>query len=101
MTEAARQKTERRRKAEQGVRYSFVVLVVMCLLVGVGSFFYTNYRSTHDVGQNNQKFCKLMTALIASPAPPPPPDPARAPAQERQYKNYIIVHNLADDLGCI
>lgn len=98
---AAERRTEKHRKAEVGLRYSFVVLVIMCLLVGAGSFFYTNYRSTHDVIGNNQKFCQLMSALLSKPEPSPPADPTTHPAQEKLYRDYIIIHNLAQDLGCI
>lgn len=73
----------------------------MCLLIGAGSFFYTNYRSTNDIGGNNHKFCQLMSALLSKPEPAPPADPETHPAQEKIYKDYIIIHNLAADLGCI
>jgi hypothetical protein len=84
----------------QGVRYSFVVLAVLCLILGAGSYLYTNFRSTQAVTVSNHKFCRLMDAILSGPLPAKPADPKRYPAREKIYQNYIIVRDLAVDLGC-
>jgi hypothetical protein len=106
MTTPEERQTERKRVIRhenrvQGVRYSFVVLSVLCLLLGAGSYLYTNFRSAQQVEASNHKFCRLIDASLAGQPIPKPADPKKYPARAKLYHNYIIVHDLGVDLGCI
>ena len=104
MTEEARRvehkRVVRRDHRAQGARYSYVILAVMCLFFGLGSYLYTNYRSDQDTRTNNQKFCGVITGVISGPVKKPT-DPAKQPITERTYEHYLTFLQLGKDLGCI
>jgi hypothetical protein len=100
MTEASQRRTaEKRRKTAAGVRYAYVVLAVMCLVLGAGSYLYTNYRSDHDTKVNNKKICVFIDG-IKDPPVAKPADPAHHASEERSYEHYQKLVKLYNDLGC-
>jgi hypothetical protein len=100
MTEAERRETRRVHRV-RNARYSYVVLAVMCLILGAGSFLYTNFRSDHDVKTSNHKFCQLLDASLAGSSHiHKPADPKKDPSREKLYESYVIVKNLSHSLGC-
>jgi hypothetical protein len=62
----------------------------------------TLVAGTFTIVQNHileHKFCQLIDASIQTPAKKPV-NPKLAPAQEKNYEDYVIVSNLDRSLGC-
>lgn len=69
----------------------------MTLVLAAFSVIYTS----HEVGINNQKFCKLMVAsLSGAKGAHKPANPAEHQSEEKLYEDYLIVRDLSHSLGC-
>jgi hypothetical protein len=76
-------------------RYSFVVLVILSLLIGVTSILFT----VGYVNSANRKFCQVVSATTATPVQKPA-DPHANPSRENQWEWYERFAALGRSLGC-
>lgn len=77
------------------VRYAFVVLAALALLLSAGNLLFT----VHEVSANNHKFCQVVAGVTAVPLPKPA-NPAANPSRENQYEWYERFVSLGRSLGC-
>lgn len=77
-------------------RWSYIILVSISVFL---SFCVLEFGII-QLKQSNHKFCQLLEASLAGGIPVQPKNPKAAPAQEKLYKNFIIVDDLGASLGC-
>lgn len=79
-------------------RYSYVVLAAIMVILTVLQGAYEQHQQDY----NNHKFCDILTvSLRVKPVPIKPADPKKDPVRARQYEGYVLVHKLAESLGCL
>lgn len=83
------------RKRNFTLVYGISGLVICFIFIGIIGQAYLNWRISHAIDQNNQKFCKVLT-LITKPGPGvPSPTPGT-----RQYAIAQNLNQLAKDYKC-
>ena len=75
--------------------YGVVLLVSISLLLSSG----TLMLALRAISQNNQKFCLVVSPVVAKPVIRPA-DPKHNKAQEQQWEWYERYKNLNASLGC-
>jgi hypothetical protein len=80
---------------EVKLAYSFVILVLMCLITAGLSLFI----SLQVAAVNNHKFCDVLNEFISVPAPKPA-DPSAHPSRVKDYEAYVKFVHLDKSLGC-
>jgi hypothetical protein len=94
-------------KTEFRIRWAYVILAAFTVLLVLLSLIF-NYQQAQKTEQKfrdaarkgDLRWCQLINASLPSKAPVPPKDPKLHPDQEKLYRNYRIVYQLGEDLGC-
>lgn len=76
-------------------RYSYIMLVVLCILCTVLSVFFSFRHADAD----ERHVCALMDVTINHPAIKPA-DPEKDPSRELTYEKYLAVLQVARIDGC-
>jgi hypothetical protein len=76
-------------------RYSFVVLVLMCMVTAGISVFFTIQETT----SNDHKFCDVINSFTVGGVHKPA-DPKADPSREKNYEEGVKFLILGKRLGC-
>ena len=85
-------------RGEQGMshqlRYSIVVLFVVIIVMAGSSLLLTS----HEISQNNRKWCATISLLVSQRAPPG--SASSNPSRAYEQKLSADFHDLRSRLGC-